>query len=348
LPDSLETASNLLQQAIDRREITAAGLVVLRHGEPAIEAGFGHQHPTDRSHPVTPDSVFLLASITKPVTVSALMLLVERGCVSLGDPVKQHLPEFQGEDRARMRVSHLLTHTSGMPDMLSNNVELRKAHAPQSEFVKHALRAPLGFEPGTGFSYQSKGILLAAEITERITGKRLRDFLATDFLGPLGMERSSLGPGGRRIEETVYCGVDSEDERFTSDWGPNSDYWRGFGCPWGGLHASPRDVARLMQGALTGAVLAPATCARMRQNQNVHLSAPWGLGWGLRDSRAWNYFGNLCSAQTFGHTGATGTVAWADPVTQTVCVVLTNQMVGEGWLLRRVSNAVAAAVGNAK
>ena len=350
MSDDLNTAKDLIQQSVDRKEITAGSLVVWQRGTPVVETGFGYQHPTDQRLAVTPDSVFLLASITKPVTVCALMLLVERGLVSLGDRVCRHLPEFEGEDRASMRVLHLLSHTSGMPDMLPNNLELRQAHEPQSTFVEYALKTSLLFEPGSDFRYQSKGILLTAEIVERLTGQRLRDFLKTELLQPLGMTRSSLAIGGRSIDETVYCGVDPEDERFSSDWGPNSDYWRDFGCPWGGLHASARDVARLLQATLTGGggALSPATCQRMRLDHNVHLRAPWGLGWGLRDSRVWNYFGNLCSAETYGHTGATGTVAWADPATQTVCVILTNQMVGEGRLLRRVSNAVAAAVQNAE
>jgi CubicO group peptidase (beta-lactamase class C family) len=339
-------AQDLLAEAVHQRQITAGSLVVIQAGTPVVEAGFGYQHPTDHSHPVDADSTFLLASITKPVTVLALMLLVERGLVSLGDPVRQHLPEFVGEDRSTMRILHLLTHTSGMRDMLPNNIDLRQAHAPQSTFVQHALEARLLFSPGSDFRYQSKGILLVAEIVERLTGQRLREFLRTDLLGPLGMDRSSLGLGERSIDETVYCGVDPEDERFSSDWGHNSPYWRDFGCPWGGLHASARDVARLLQAVVTdgGGAISPATCRRVRLDHNVRMKAPWGLGWGLRDSRVWNYFGNLCSEETFGHTGSTGTVAWADPKTHTVCVILTNQMVGEGRLLRRVSNAVAAQV----
>ena len=71
--------------------------------------------------------------------------------------------------------------------------------------------------------------------------------------------------------------------------------------------------------------------------------APWGLGWGLRDSLVWTFFGELVSPATFGHVGATGTVAWADPVSDVTCVILTNAMVEEGALLKRISNVVAGA-----
>ena len=79
------------------------------------------------------------------------------------------------------------------------------------------------------------------------------------------------------------------------------------------------------------------------QNGEEVPKAPWGLGWGLRDSVVWTFFGELVSAKTFGHVGATGTVAWADPVSDVTCVILTNEMVEEGALLKRVSNAVAGA-----
>ena len=84
----------------------------------------------------------------------------------------------------------------------------------------------------------------------------------------------------------------------------------------------------------------------MTSDQNSCIKKPWGLGWGLATSPVWVYCGDLGSPQTFGHSGATGTVAWADPVTQTVTVILTTRASAEddGRLLRTVSNAVAAAV----
>ena len=94
-------------------------------------------------------------------------------------------------------------------------------------------------------------------------------------------------------------------------------------------------------------VFSRATTAAMTRNQNTALAGrAWGLGWGLATSAVWSYFGELASPRTFGHSGATGTVAWADPETGLVCVILTTRPSGEdnGSLLRRVSNAVAAAV----
>ena len=101
--------------------IGAASILVARRGTIVLHRGLGRLSRQDGSPAVTPDSVFLLASITKPVTACSLMLLVERGKVSLNDPVSRYLPEFTGVDRDKARVRDLLSHTSGMPDMLPEN-----------------------------------------------------------------------------------------------------------------------------------------------------------------------------------------------------------------------------------
>jgi CubicO group peptidase (beta-lactamase class C family) len=93
-------------------------------------------------------------------------------------------------------------------------------------------------------------------------------------------------------------------------------------------------------------ILSPVTVTAMTTDQNGSLNAPWGLGWGLGRSTAWSKFGDLVSPRTFGHSGASGTVAWADPETQLVCVILTSRpsAIDNGRLLRLVSNTVAAAI----
>ncbi|HYM09205.1 MAG TPA: serine hydrolase domain-containing protein, partial [Bryobacterales bacterium] len=341
---------------VEQGRVLAASILVARRGKIVLHRGFGHMRPGPDAPPATPDTVFLLASITKPVTASALMLLVERGQVSLGDPVEHYLPEFRGDERAKVRVRDLLSHTSGMPDMLPENTELRRAHAPLSEFVKHSFTTPLLYPPGTSFRYQSMGVLLAAEIVERISGVRLRDFEKREIFEPLGMKSSSLGLGGRKISDTAWCqsgaNANPEDEK---SWGANSPYWRDIQNPWGGMHSTTGDLGILLQTFLNGGsyggtrVFSPATVEAMTRDQNAAVNegrgAPWGLGWALARSPVWAYFGDLVSPRTFGHCGATGTVAWADPERQLLCVILTTRPLAEdnGRLLRVVSNAVSAA-----
>ncbi len=143
----LERASGLIQTEVESGRVGAAALLVARHGRVVLHRGFGRLSPAPGAPPVSPDSVFLLASITKAVTACSLMLLVERGLVSLGDPVNKYLPGFTGGERDKVQVRDLLRHTSGLPDMLPENIDLRRAHAPLSEFVRHTYVTPQLFSP---------------------------------------------------------------------------------------------------------------------------------------------------------------------------------------------------------
>ena len=240
----LDRAAKLLEEETASGRITAAALLVARNGVVAMKKGFGKMSPKPGAAATPPDAVFLLASITKPVTAVALMLLVERGQVALSDPVWRYLPEFKTPPRDQIRVRDLLTHTSGMPDMLPENTELRRKHAPMSQFVQGALTTPLLYPPGTDFTYQSMGILLAAEIVERVSKQPLRDFEKREIFDPLGMRSASLGMGGRRIEDTTWGQVPPSPDNDSFGW--NSPYWRDFGAPWGGMHSSTTDIAILL------------------------------------------------------------------------------------------------------
>ena len=118
------------------------------------------------------------------------------------------------------------------------------------------------------------------------------------------------------------------------------------------MHSNTSDLAILLETFLDGGsfgtkrIFSTATVKAMTSDQNQSLQAPWGLGWALGRSKVWNAFGDSVSRSTFGHVGATGTVAWADPRTRLMCVVLTNRpySLEEGKLLRSISKAVAESV----
>lgn len=268
------------------------------------------------------ETAFLLASITKPMTAAAVMVLADRGDLRLEDRVDRFIPEFRDGDRALVTVKHLLTHTSGLPDMLPENEELRRRHAPLADFVALTCRTPLLFKPGTRVKYQSMGYLLAAEIAERITRKPFREFIKEVVFDPLGMNSSSLGLGGRTISETARCEVSGND-----DWNWNSPYWRDLGAPWGGAHAPAKDVAKFLGYFLKpdGRVVKRETAAQMVMNQNDGLNEPWEIGFSVKPAS----FGRGCSGATFGHYGSTGTLAWADPQKDMVFVLLTTRPVAD-------------------
>jgi CubicO group peptidase (beta-lactamase class C family) len=304
----LDQAAALVERAVTAGEVRAAVLDV-RQGKSGFSRAFGEARG--------PETPFLVASISKPMTATGVMLLVDRGKLALSDPVREFVPEFSGGDRERVTVQHLLTHTSGLPDMLPENIEMRKRHAPLSDFVAATCQTPLLFPPGTKVSYQSMGILLAAEIAQRITKLPFRDFLRREVFLPLGMRATSLGLGGRRIEDTAQCQMENSD-----DWNWNSPYWRNFGAPWGGVHSTAADISKFLNSFLrpNGLVLKRETAAAMITNHTKGLNEAWGLGWKLQPGA----FAHGCSPRTFGHYGATGTVAWAEPEAGLRCVLLTT------------------------
>jgi len=346
----LEQAAELLKSAVQSDGVGAAAILVARSGRIVLHKGFGRLSNSAKALAVQPNSVFLVASLTKPVTAASLMLLVERGMVSLSDPVGKYLPDFRGDDRPSVRVRDLLCHVSGLPDMLPENIELRRRHAPLADFVRQAYTTPLLFKPGTKFSYQSTGMLLAGTIVEKLAGMPLRKFEKREIFDPLGMKDSSLGLGGRQLSRVVE--VESEQgSNVTEDheFGLNSKYWRDLGAPWGGMHSTTYDLAVFLEAFLEGGVygsrriFSRATVTAMTSDQNAPLNHPWGLGWALGRSTEWNAFGDSVSSRTFGHAGATGTLMWADPDTKLICIILTNRPydMDNGRLLRMISNVVA-------
>lgn len=323
-----EKATALIQAQTSSGDITAASLHV-RQGKNELKRSFGQAR--------TPDAVFLLASITKPMTCTAVMILSDRKQLSVMDPVHKFLPEFRGGDRDKVLIKHLLSHTSGLPDMLPENVELRKKQASLKEFVSGTYKTPLLFPPGTKQKYQSMGILLAAEIVERITRQPLPDFLSKEVFRPLAMKDTSLGLGGRPLSATVPNQVTDDPA-----WNWNSPYWRNLATPWGGALATATDITTFLRSFVDPKprVLKPETAAQMITDQNQGLNQPYGLGWALNGSK----FGSGCSNRTFGHGGSTGTLCWLDPEKDLSFVLLTSKPAefSQKTLLKPVSDVVSS------
>lgn len=306
--DALVEADRLIAAQIASGEVAAAALLV-RQGDAAFARAYG------KAEIQTP---FLIASPTKPMTASAVMLLRDRKQLQLSDPVQKYVPQFKGGDRGLVTLKHLLTHTSGLPDMLPENVELRKRHAPLADFVAGTCKTALLFKPGAKVSYQSMGTLLAATVVEKISGQPMPVFLAENIFKPLRMTRTSLGLGGRKISAMAQCQVPEP-----SDWDWNSEYWRNLAAPWGGAHSTVQDLATFIENfSKPGPSLwLPETRAEMLAIQTTGLGGEWGLGW-LRQARA---FAKTCSAATYGHFGSTGTVVWRDPEADLTFVLLTTK-----------------------
>ncbi len=353
----LQRAYDLLQKWADTDQLPAAGICIGRKGSMLEPRLIGRQQPgTDT--PLRQDALFLVASITKPMTVTAVMLLVERGLLTLENKVAQFVPRFAAKGKADVEVRHLMTHTSGLPDMVADNQKLRAGHKPFAAFVAAICEEPLLFPPGTKVSYQSMGTAMLAEILHQVSGMTLAQFLRKEVFEPLGMNDTTLGWDPAKKERIAAVRVSPESAK--TDWNWNSPYWLGFGAPWGGMITSPADLARFCQMMLNGGklgnvrLLSPATVRAMTSNQLAAMPnvpeeerrcRPWGLGWRLNWPGHSANFGDLLGPRTYGHWGATGTLTWIDPEAEAFLVLFTTQpQEPEGRMLSRVSNVVAAAM----
>jgi CubicO group peptidase (beta-lactamase class C family) len=314
-----DDAAEVLERATVAKRVDAAVLHVAQRDE-SFTRHFG-KAPSG-------DAMFLLGSISKPINVTAVMTLFDRGAFQLDDRLRKFLPAFARDGRDDVTIRHLLTHTSGLPDQVVNNNELRKQHAPLAEFVRQAMRTPLEFASGVRYQYSSMGILLAARIGEFLSGSDILKLVDRHVFQPLGMTHSAQGLGRFKPEEMVSCQMDGAapesggGDPHSKEWDWNSPYWRTLGAPWGGTHASAPDVARFLGEFLgaRGKAVKPETARLMIKNHNPAGLTPRGLGFGVGKESG----SPGCSPETFGHTGSTGTLGWADPASDTICVVLTS------------------------
>jgi beta-lactamase class C len=313
-PDGLWRAFGLLDAWVQEGILPGVAALVARGGRVAGEAYLGLADPAAR-RAAAADTIWGVASVTKPFTATAVMLLVERGLVSLDEPLHQLLPEFlqaleTGFDRRVVTLRHALAHVSGLPGFSEDNLALRQSHRPLEDFVRSFARQPILFAPGSAHYYSNPGILMAAEVVGRaLAGSlggevetpavgRYHGFVHERILEPLGMADSALKPPTEwnariaRVEGTGQAGRDYEMA--------NSAYYRSLGIPWGGLFTRPRELARFVDlflpaaggrqriglppGAPTGPrLLAPATVRAMTTVQFAPPDAPPELAPELRD-----------------------------------------------------------------
>ena len=365
-PDEIGIDPRRLQVAYDVMEkwttgpmapVPGGAILVGRSGKTLTPRFFGRQGPEPDAETIRDDAMFYMASVTKPVIFTAGMLLVERGQLNLSDRVTRYVPEFTGQGKEDAQVLHLFTHTSGLPDELPHNGELRAQHAPLAKFIEEVIKAKLLFAPGTQFSYSSSGTILLAEIVQRLSGRSIREFVRDEIISPLGLKSTGLGSQGFARERLVRTTVPEYQVGNPGNW--NTRYWQEFGSPAGGLYSTPSDYAVICALMLAGGkwgdvrLLSPATVRMMTTNrlndlpdlpEPVRRTQPWGLGWRLNHLGTSDSWGDLLSRRVFGHTGSAGNVVWMDPDTQGFCLIFTNYLRARApWRLVHLSNAIAAA-----
>ena len=357
-PGRLGQVRELLSAEVDAGRLMGCAVQVSCGGETFEPMLAGRRKLDDATASVASDTIFLVASITKPIVSAAVVRLVEDGLVILDDPVAHYVPEFEANGKQTVQIRHLLTHTSGLPDQIPENRAFREARRPLSDFVARICELPLGFEPGTRISYQSSGIAMLGEVCERITGTSLADYLDREFFDPIGLKdtRLRITERSERESDVKIAGEGLTHGGAGTDFDWNSDYWRGFGAPWGGMLTTVEEMTRLLLlfrngGELDGQrILSSGTVATMVSDHSSTMPGMgddrdrqrWGLGWRLSGPKA-GVFGDLVSDETYGHGGATGTLAWTDPESDVTCVIFTNDPEAAGALRGRISNRVMSA-----
>jgi len=356
----LEVAYDLLDSWTRGADAPVPGGAILvgRGGKVVKPRFFGRQGAEPDAEPIREDGMFLLASISNPLTYLGVLKLVERGKLNLSDPVARYIPDFAAHHKDTTLVQHLFTHTSGLPDMLPDNDQLRRQQAPLERFIQGAIRdtVPL-FPPGTRYSYQSMGTLVVAELIQRISGMTIHEYLKKELFDPLGLQ--SIGMGSRGLDRARLVRVQTPPGRDSKQWGWNSRYWQELGAPWGGVFSSPMDLAVISQLMINGGthdgvrILSPSMVEMATTNrlddypdlpESTRRTLPWGLGWQMNHPGTPGSWTDLLDRQAFGHTGATGTMLWIDRDRDGFCMLLTTAVRSRApWRLVQLSNIVASA-----
>ena len=291
------------------------------------------------------ESIFLLASITKPITATAVMQMVERGRLLLSDPVIKYVPEFGKHGKEHVTVFHLLTHTSGLAEEWVWQQMQTVSQPSHHELVKAACESYLQFEPGTNYQYCSLSFSILAEIVSRLTGLRFAEYLSKYVFEPLGMQHTSFAPADRTLAMPVHdFGSEEQLEGFIR-----------MEVAGGGLWSTASDMVKFGQAFLRGGQLngyrllsppAVNTMTRLYTHGMKEVTpegqrdAAYALGWGKRRNDA----DLLGSEEMFMHGGATGTLLAIDPKWQLVFVYLTNRWGVEHDTARKILNAVYGSI----
>ncbi|HKE01636.1 MAG TPA: exo-beta-N-acetylmuramidase NamZ domain-containing protein, partial [Planctomycetota bacterium] len=334
-----------VRASIERGETQGAVVVVGRRGRVVFRKAFG-QRSLDPPEPMTADTVFDLASLTKVIaTAASVMALVEDGTLRLEDRVVRHVPEFAsgGGDRDRVTIEQLLVHRAGLA--ADDPLDLYVG-TPEEIFARKRAR-PLASAPGARFAYSDVGYEELGELVRRVSGTPLDAFAAERVFKPLGMSDASFRPAGRAsaIPASRVAPTGKRDGRWMR--GEVHDpraFALGGVAGHAGLFATADDVARFCARMLArdGPALSAAGVAAMTRPRFFGDASIRAIGWDVATSQS-TPRGDLFPLGSFGHTGFTGTSMWCDPTSETFVVLLTNAVhAGEKGSVAALRSAVAS------
>jgi CubicO group peptidase (beta-lactamase class C family) len=336
-PDALDALYARAERTAARHPLAACQVAIARHGRLAGLRTFGRARFGEAGERDADDgTLFSGFSITKAIVSAACWILLEEGKLALSDRAAEIVPGFGDNGKQDVDVLQLLTHTSGFP-----NARLDPVIWPDAERRLARFRAwPIEWAPGSRFVYHgTSSMWVLAEVIERRTGQDFRDFIRGRILDPLGLADLHLGlprQENPRVADVGFVGepptrsgsveapsiAESDMPRY------NTAEVRAIGAPGGGIIASAADIALFYQGLLMDArgegagiwraeTLADAWTIRNPEFIDPMTRQPALRGLGVvmagEEGRFWRGFANSCSAASFGHMGAGGQIAWADP-----------------------------------
>jgi CubicO group peptidase (beta-lactamase class C family) len=319
-----------IQSAIDEHRLPGA-VVWVEHGGEIYCKAVGNRSLVPKAEKMTPDTIFDVASLTKVLaTTPAIMLLVERGKISLDDPVSAYIPEFTG-DKAGITIRQLLTHTSGLPPGVSTRTNWQGAQTA----IRMAAAAKLLSPPGSAFRYSDINFFVLGEIVARVSHVPLNSFCDREIFRPLKMKNTSFLPRHSkfsRIAPTQF--VDGHMLRGAVH-DPTARFMGGV-AGHAGLFTTASDIARfarmmLNMGQLDGRrIFKPETIQAMTTVQTPpEIRDRRGLGWDI-DSAYSSPRGRLFPPGSYGMTGFTGAALWLDPSSKTFFIFLSNRLHPDG------------------
>jgi CubicO group peptidase (beta-lactamase class C family) len=277
--------------------------------------GFG-MADVENDVPARANTVYRIASISKPIAATAVMQLVERGRVNLDDPVQKYVPAFPRKGEQTVTVRHLMTHTSGIRHYRGGEMESRDSYETVTEALRIFKDDPLLFAPGTRYSYSTYAYNLLANVVETASGLSFEEYLKTHVWGPAGMSATyfdhvdALIP--KRAEQYVRAGSSWRNAPYAD----LSNKWAG-----GGILSTAEDLARFHIALDEGKLLKPATLEEMYTPYRLAdgKESTYGLGWNVsKDDR-----GRTWIAHSGGATGGT-TYLLRDPSRKLAVAILCN------------------------
>jgi CubicO group peptidase (beta-lactamase class C family) len=324
---------------VDAGLLPSCQLALARHGKVAVFETIGD---------ATPGSRYVMFSATKAFVASAFWLLIQDGSIALDAKVADLIPEFASNGKDIITVEQVMLHTSGFPYAPLGHPQWETRAGRLEAFS----RWRLNWQPGTKFEYHATTAhWVLAELIERVTGRDYRDFVTTEVLRPLALDDVELGVAPDRLHDinrVVACGEPATPDELEAaigvrELGPGTipteqllqfgrDDVLQVGVPGGGGVATAADVVRFYQSLLDGGPWSDDTrrsfTAEVRNSFEDLMGVPANRSLGLviqgDDDKAFMRHGRTCGPRTFGHAGAGGQIAWADPDTGISFCYLTN------------------------